>query len=192
MTVTVANTANTSTFDYWKTRTNELAFAMSTQAVTAGGNPATGNAVVNGFITATGLKLANATVNVSINIPNTVIQADGNYFLNANGSFTSVITSYSNTVTTTNTSSQVIDSYAIASYNAAEYLIAARSTTVNNYYASKLLTMHNVGNAYSTEYAVIISNNSVGTFGCDSNATHVRLLFTPVSNTTVKLTRTAL
>lgn len=192
MTVTVANTANTNTFDYWKTRTNELAFAMSTQAVTVGGNPATGNAVVNGYFTASGLKLANATVNVSIAIPNTVVQSDGNYFLNGNGSWTSVVTSYSNTITTTNTSQQVIDSYLIASYNAAEYLISARTTTVNNYYASKILTMHNVGNAYCAEYAVIAPNTAPGTFACDSNTTHVRLLFTPASNTIVKLTRTAL
>ena len=38
MTVTVANTANTNTFDYWRNRTNELAYAMSTYAVTAGGS----------------------------------------------------------------------------------------------------------------------------------------------------------
>ena len=38
MTVTVANTGNTNTFDYWRNRTNELAYAMTTYVVTAGGS----------------------------------------------------------------------------------------------------------------------------------------------------------
>lgn len=48
MTVTVANTANTNSVLYWRTRTNELAHAMSTKAVTVDSNAAVGNAVVNG------------------------------------------------------------------------------------------------------------------------------------------------
>jgi len=190
MTVTVANTANTNTFDYWRTRTNELANAMSTKAITTVGTP-TGNAAVNGYFIATGLKAANSTSNVTINVPNTVMISSGSYYLNANGNWAAVITSYGNTVTTTNTSSQVIDSYAIASYYGAEYIITARTTTVNNYSITKLMTMHNVGNAYSTEYASIQSNGSVGAFAVDSNTTHVRLLYTPVSNSIVTFTRTA-
>ena len=49
MTVIVANTANTNTFDYWRNRTNELATAMSTKAVTVDSNTATGNAAITGI-----------------------------------------------------------------------------------------------------------------------------------------------
>lgn len=55
MTVSVANTSNTSTFQYWLDRTNELADAMTTKTVTVNSNVATGNAVVNGIFTATTL-----------------------------------------------------------------------------------------------------------------------------------------
>ena len=48
MTQTVANTAVTNTFDYWRNRTNELAYAMSTYAVTVGGSTAAGNAAISG------------------------------------------------------------------------------------------------------------------------------------------------
>ena len=54
MTITVANTANTNTFDYWRNRTNELADAMTNKTVTVDSNTATGNAVVNGhFVSGT-------------------------------------------------------------------------------------------------------------------------------------------
>lgn len=75
MTVTVANTANTNTFDYWRNRTNQLAYAMSTYAVTAGGsNSAVGNAAITGTFTANVL-----TVNNTINIGNSSV----NVFANA-------------------------------------------------------------------------------------------------------------
>jgi hypothetical protein len=54
MTITVANTANTNTFDYLRNRTNELADAMTNKTVTVDSNTATGNAVVNGhFVSGT-------------------------------------------------------------------------------------------------------------------------------------------
>ena len=52
MTVTVANTANTNVVSYFRTRVNELAYAMTTMAVTVNSNGAVGNATVNGTVTA--------------------------------------------------------------------------------------------------------------------------------------------
>ena len=61
MSITVANTGNTNTFDYWRNRTNELAYAMSTYVVTAGGsNTAAGNAAISGTFTANDLSVANS------------------------------------------------------------------------------------------------------------------------------------
>ena len=48
MTITVANTANTNTFDYWRNRTNELADAMTNYVVTTDSNTAVGNAAISG------------------------------------------------------------------------------------------------------------------------------------------------
>lgn len=55
MTVTVANTDLTDTFEYWRNRTNELADAMSTVVVTTNSNTSTGNAVVNGYVISSSL-----------------------------------------------------------------------------------------------------------------------------------------
>jgi hypothetical protein len=48
MTQTVANTNVSNTFDYWRNRTNEVAYAMSNYAVTVNGGTPNGNASVNG------------------------------------------------------------------------------------------------------------------------------------------------
>ena len=53
MTIIVANTELTQTFDNWRTRTNELAFAMSGSAVTIDSNNAVGNAEITGSLGAT-------------------------------------------------------------------------------------------------------------------------------------------
>lgn len=50
MTIAIANTEVTNTFDYWRQRTNELAAAMSIKAVTVNSNAAIGNASVTGSL----------------------------------------------------------------------------------------------------------------------------------------------
>ena len=53
MTVSVANVnSNTDSFGAWVTKTNQLAHAMTTQAVTTNSNTATGNAAVSGTFSA--------------------------------------------------------------------------------------------------------------------------------------------
>ena len=52
MTIAVANTSNTNTFEYWLNRTNELADAMSNKVITVNSNNTTGNVFVNGVISA--------------------------------------------------------------------------------------------------------------------------------------------
>ena len=89
MTVTVANTSNTNTFDYWRNRTNELAYAMTTYAVTAGSsNAAVGNAAITGNFNANTITVGNSSVNTLIRTANSYQVANGQYFLNANGNWT--------------------------------------------------------------------------------------------------------
>ena len=64
MTVTVANTNTNNTFDYWRNRTNELAYAMTTYVVTTNSNTSTGNATISGTFTANVLVSNTLTVNV--------------------------------------------------------------------------------------------------------------------------------
>lgn len=195
MTVTVANVANTNTFDYWRVRTNELATAMSNVVVTTA-NPAVGNASIIGTFTANVLAgntvyLSNSTSNVTISIPNTVQKSTGDYFLNANGLWTAVITPVStSTATTNNTIIQEIDSYAMSDFGGVEYFIRVKDNNANSYHATKVLTFHNNINAFSTEYGYMISNATLGTFSVSTNTTHVILSMTPTSsNTSITLSR---
>ena len=203
MTITVANTSNTNTFDYWKNRTNELAHAMTNYVVTTNSNTAVGNAAVSNTFTAntivantidanTSVNVGNSTVNVSILSPNSAQISSGSYFLNANGSWTiNTSAPVSNGfIETSGTSAQVIDSFAIADQNAAEYYVHIKDNNANNYHASKILVVHSVGAAYTTEYATIVSNNTMGVFAANVNSGDVRLFMTPTSsNTNVTFTR---
>jgi hypothetical protein len=254
MTVTVANTANTNTFDYWRNRTNELADAMTNKTVTVESNTATGNAAITGTFSANVLFLGNTTVNstsnstsivfgntvqntvvntssitfgntvqntvvntssitfgntvqntvvntssifisnstsnLTISIPTTSQYANGKFFLNANGSFTLVEALIKGNIETSGTTNTEINNYLTNTFASAEYLLAVKDNNANNYQSSKILITHDVDNAYLSEYAIIVSNNYVGSFFANSNTSHVRLYFNPTStNTTINFTR---
>ena len=124
MSITVANTANTNTFDYWRNRTNELADAMTNKTVTVDSNTATGNAVVNGHFVS-GTLVANVALrggntstfntliissNVEVSTGNTITVGNStvNTFLNGStlviGNTDSNVTSNSSTLTIGNSS----------------------------------------------------------------------------------------
>lgn len=193
MTVTVANTANTNTFDYWRNRTNELATAMSTKAVTTDSNTATGNAAITGRFIANTVSVGNATVNVVITSSNTVQQSNGQFFLNANGSWSLISApTYTLSTTTSGNTAQQIDSYELSVYGTVEYLINVKDNNANNHLSTKILTLATgaTGTVFSTEYATINSNNGLGSFSANSNTTHVLLWYTPTStNTSVNILR---
>jgi len=157
-----------------------------------------GNSTTNAVANSSSLKISNSTANVILTIPTTTQISNGQYYHNANGSWTIVAVPYqpvtSGQTNTSGTSLQLIDSYAIASYKAAEYIISVVDNVVgaNNYYITKILTGHSGGaNSFSTEYGSITTNNSVGVFSVNSDSTTISLNFTPVStNTTVKFIRT--
>lgn len=202
MTVTIAATTNTNTVEYLINRTNELANAMTTVAVTTNSNTAAGNAAITGSFTANVLiantvRVSNSTSNVVISVPNSSMIASGNYYLNANGSWNTVAVPVSNgSFQTTGTATQIVDSYQTTTTNGAEYFIHIKNNTANGYQASKVLTIHNgstgspTPEAYSTEYALVTSNGNLGNFTTSSNGSHVILSVTPVfNNTTVSFTR---
>lgn len=202
MTYTVANTANNNTFGYLIDRTNELASAMSNVVVTVNSNTATGNAAITGkftanVIVANTITLSNSSVNTTIVVPTATQITNGNYFLNANGVWSPVVLAAAtgNTITT-GTGSQLIDNYSMAAYRSAEYYIHVQDNNVNNYQTTKILTLHNGGSAFSTEYATLIANvtaGSISSFTVTTNSTHVRVLSTPTStNTSINFYRVTL
>jgi hypothetical protein len=196
MTITISNTANTNTFDYWRNRTNQLAHSMSNFVVTTDSNTAVGNAAVSSAFTANVLiantvRVSNSTSNVVISVPNTVQVSTGDYFLNANGNWSPVISPVTTLSTNTSgTSSQEIDNYSMSNFGAVEFFVRVKNNLANGYHATKILTFHNNVDAFSTEYGVMTSNGSLGSFAVSTNTTHVILAMTPTSsNTYVNIAR---
>lgn len=152
-----------------------------------------GTATANLIANSSTIKISNSTVNLSITTPNSAAIASGQYFLNANGGWSIIAPATTNaSITTTGTTTQEIDAYSMVSYPAAEYIVSVVDNVANNRYMSKILTTHDRGAGYMTEFATITTNTNVGTFSFVApNVSHVALRFTPVSsNTTVKFVRT--
>jgi hypothetical protein len=171
---------------------------MTNYAVTTNSNTAVGNAAISDTFSAkifyanTSLNVGNSTVNTIITSENSVQISNGQYFLNANGSwvFNTSAPIVNGAIETTAISQQEIDSYSIDSINASEYYVHIKDNNANAFHSSKILTLHDTGAAYFTEYATVTSNGSLGTFVTSCNGTHVSLLMTPTSsNTTVTFTR---
>lgn len=210
MTVTVANTANTSTFQYWVNRTNELAYAMSTQAVTVNSAIAVGNGGITGtfsansfasgntssnvMINTSSIEISNSTANITITIPTTQQIANGNYYQSSNGNWTQIPV-YQLSQNFIGTNPKQVDSWPLSQYTGADYFVSIidTSTGANNSQTTKILAVQGTGNAYSTEYGTLITNTaagSIGAFNANTDGTNFYLWFTPNStNTTVKFVR---
>ena len=198
MTVTVNATSTSDTFDFWRKRTNELANAMSTQAVTVNSNTAVGDAAITGNFTANNiflnsLNLANGTSNIAVTIPTTTQVSNNQFYLNANGSWSTVSSGFVGAVSISSLTTTIVDSFEFTTYGAAEYIVSAKDNNANNQYATKIMMTHNSGSVYMTEYGVLLTNTSIGSFASTSNSTHAILNFTSTtSNATIKFIRTAI
>lgn len=205
--IPVQNTTLSSTFDFWRGRTNELANYLSTCVITTDANSATvntvGNAVLTGMFTANALtvgvsngtvnayiyasynstsnvssiKLGNNTSNTTLSIP-TASQYGNNFHLAANGAWTYVSVT-NNQVSHIGNNIFGVDAYRMSEFNGAEYLLSVKDNVGNNFLTTKVLTTHDTFNAFITEYASFSTNTTpLGRFTTQSNATHVILYFT--------------
>jgi len=110
----------------------------------------------------------------------------------ANNTQNGVQSSFSQ-VTTTGTSTQNVDSWAVASWSMAAYTIRIKDNVANNVQSCMINALWNGGGLDTTVFGVIYSNTYLGTFASTSNATHGVLQFTPTSaNTTLSISRTLL
>jgi hypothetical protein len=154
-----------------------------------------GNSVANVTINSTSFAIANSSANLTLTAPTASQSANGQYFLNANGSYALVVSSLlsTNTVTTTGTTTQNVDSWSITTYRSAEYQLNVWDNVANNHMALKLLVTHDTANPYVTEFATMLSNGSMGTFSAAIVTGNLNVQFTPVSsNTTVRFSRVAI
>lgn len=153
--------------------------------VTPTGNVGIGNTNPDAKLTVTGT----ANVSGAVQFGSTLSVA-GN--LSTVGTFTinSIAQAYSTSYSISTTALQTIDSFALASYRSAEYLIQI-SDGATNHQTTKILVTHNGTTTLSTEYGTLTTNTSMGTFTTDISTGSVRLRMTPtIAPATLKLYRT--
>lgn len=191
--ITVANTANTNTWEYWINRTNELAYHLSTAVVTTdatGNNNVTqGNVIITGSFTANSLAIGNSSANLVIAAPNSFQIASGSYFLNANGSFSEIFAGKFSTNTTL-TTAVLIDSFPTSAFSSVEYLIGVRDGSNSNFVSTKLHLLNINSDVLYTEYGKLVSNTDFATFSANVASSNVRIYMTSsISNTFVDILR---
>jgi len=175
--------------------TTSNTFANSTY-ITTTGTLSVGGSGANVSINASSIVLANSTIGVTIGVPTVAQAANGQYYLAANGAWSLILQPYNPTsngyISIVGAgSAQLIDSYSMASFNSADYLVSVKDSAANNFYAGHIITSHNSGDAYISPYGEMTSNSYVGAWSANSNTTHVRVYFTPsLLSCVVKYTRT--
>lgn len=193
MAITIANTANTNTWEYFINRVNELAYHTSNAVVTTDAtgntNVTSGNAVLGGTFTANVISVGNSSINVAIIPANSTIQNAGKYYLNANGSWVEVTGSRSN-VAVSSTGWSLIDSFSAADYSGADYSLVVNDSSNNKVMYTKISVVHDGSGTYSTEYATMGSNTTFVVFNSNIHSGSVRLYMnTAVTPLTVNYAR---
>jgi hypothetical protein len=169
--------------------------AVNSLAVAVSGS--VGNSTANVTVNSSALSLSNSSSNLVLTIPTTTQISNTNFFLNANGQYVFINVNANNILqsNTTGTSAQVIDSYLMATYRAASYLVHVEDQVNNNHSSAQLLTMHDNSNAYVTQFATLTTNSAIGSFTATTNSTSVILNFTPnagFTNCYVRFIRTVI
>lgn len=145
MPISIQNVATTSTFDFWRTRTNEIADALSVKVLTVDSNNATGNLHVNGTVSAVTL-FANAISGGNTGAAAT-LTVTSNVNINTNASGTLSITS--NSFIFPNTSILVVNTAVVAT------ALRGGNSTVS----ANLLITSDVYIGNSTTNVAITANN---------------------------------
>lgn len=192
---------STDTFTGWIAKTNNAIAALTTVVVTAGqtanGDLTTGNAFVSGIFSAntiatTSIRGGNVQTNAAISVLSNT-SFTGNT-VSVNGSLTigqGLTYIASSNVATTGTSTVSVDTFSTSTYRSGKYVISVDDNVVNNYQTTEILVLQSGGSVYLTEYATLVSNNTIGTFSANIAAGNVNILFTPTSaNTNLIISKT--
>lgn len=94
--------------------------------------------------------------------------------------------------TVATTTQTAVDTFAIATYRSAKYMIQITQGT--NYQVSEIMIIHNGTTTTMAEYAMMNTGGILGTFASDISAGNARLLVTMAAATssTINITRTAI
>lgn len=91
--------------------------------------------------------------------------------------------------TVATTSATAVDTWAIATYRSAKYIVQVKQGT--NYSVHEILVIHDGTTTYKTEYGVLETNGALATFTTDISTTNARLLVTmgSSSSATINISR---
>lgn len=146
------------------------------------GNIVSIGGTTNAVINSSTLTLANSTASFSLTKPTAAQISDGNFVPKSDGSWDKPWVSVNETTFADTTPAAVV-TYNTASYHAGEFTVYVNDTTANGKHFSKILTLFDGTDVDFTEYAVIQSNGSIGSFSANVSGTNVRLFFTPTAAT---------
>lgn len=93
----------------------------------------------------------------------------------------------SNSVTTTTTANNVVDSFPKASYRSAKYTV--QITSGSDYHVTEVLLLHDGTDVFITEYGTIYTNASLGNVTAAINSANVELLVAPTNSLSVVKTK---
>ena len=96
-----------------------------------------------------------------------------------------------NTATTSGSVQITVDSFPIATYRTAQYIVQITDNTNSYYHSAQIMLIHDGTNVYKTEYNEIYSNSMLGTFDATITTGVLSLLFTPsaATNKTLRMIR---
>lgn len=145
-----------------------------------------------------GINFSNGTVNFNLSRPSSAQVSDGGYFLNANGNW-AIVTSNTDTgppltslsLVTSGTTAQLLDTYLLNDWRAVDYILTVKDNLANNVQVDRMFSYHFDGDIDYMFYGSLYNNTVVGTYHANTNATAVRVYFTPgvSTSTTVKYVR---
>lgn len=93
----------------------------------------------------------------------------------------------SNSVTTSTTANNVVDSFAKITYRSAKYTVQITSGT--DYHVTEVLLLHDDSDVFITEYGTIFSNTSLGNVTAAINSANVELIVAPTNSSSVVKTK---
>jgi NF-X1-type zinc finger protein NFXL1 len=174
-------------------------FTATQNANVAGNLNVVGNLYVNGTTTYTGTTIANGDLipvqNDTYKLGNSTygfITFTSNNNVSKTLNIGSISVTAVNNYTFANTSTQTVDSFAVASYRSAEYIVQLANST--GYQVSKILGVHDGSTGYVTEYGVMNTGVAMGTFTATVSGGNFNLQCVPTSNTSIvaKIHRTVI
>ena len=171
------NTANvnitTNTFKDWIDKTDEIAYKLSTEVVTANATYGitTGNAYVNGIFAANTFAVVTELRGGDVSTPDT-LKITTDYLQN------NVTLTISGLVSCNADANQIVDTFDITDSRTTKYLLQVN--TAVGFQSTEILVLHDGGsNVYSTEYATLTTNGMQGVFSVNVASGNVNLLITP-------------